>query len=250
MQAVYLRELTPEDAKAVARLGSKLYPRGFREDWQSIRHDLEQADAEACNLSLGVFDGRRLVGYLLAYALQTTDLKELPYVEYIRDAEVIYVNDLAVERPYRHRVHELLDRFGGLCRRHFPQHVVVAHGLNMRMYHWINRHEKTFARKGYRLTNLQRNPLSGKGQDLYLAQWRPVPESEPGAFEVTGHGATISRVYAIAGHSCTVELIRDDMGRVASADSRAHRISELRLFANLVASFRPVKATLHPGDSP
>jgi CelD/BcsL family acetyltransferase involved in cellulose biosynthesis len=205
-----IRELTAADAKAVARLGRKLYPRGFREGWQSIRDDLAEADAGECNLSVGVFHERRLVGYIVAYLLETSALKHLPDVATIAEPEVIYVNDLVVRPHYRRHVRELLRRFAQACRLHFPEHAVVAHGLQKRMRRWIMRHKQVLERMaGYRLVCLKGIHESDTERALYLAQWRPIAEAEWHALAAGARGKSRLRRYEIAGRVYTLELIQD-----------------------------------------
>lgn len=205
----YIRALTAADAKAVVRLGRKLYPSHLRERWQTLRQELLAADAEECNLSIGLFHNKCLVGYVIGYVLKALQLKHLPEAAPIADREIIYVHDLAVAFAYRRHVQTILSRFGQLCRLYFPGHTMLAHGLQAHMQRWVVRHREVLERIGFQLMRLQRVHEPDASRERYLAQWRAVPEAERRALAEGVCAKTLSRCYEIGGQLYSVELIQD-----------------------------------------
>jgi CelD/BcsL family acetyltransferase involved in cellulose biosynthesis len=216
MATIYVRELTGRDARAVARLGRRVYPPGFRESRRNLKQDLEAAEAAESNLSIGLFDGKRLAGFVLAYVLTPADLKELPGSEKITDAEFIYLNDLVIEPRHKRLTGEMLDRFCLACRRYFPGHPMIAHALRSRMINWIKRHQAIVESLGYRLVEIQDDADPALRSDLFLARWRPLPEAERLALVKKGsRGINRVRSYQVGGRTLTVELIKREAGWLA-----------------------------------
>lgn len=98
--------LTPAHARQAARLESKVHPRSYRAGYSSILEDLRDADASGSNLSVGLFLGSRLVGFLLAFH-ETERSRICQYID-VKPPEGIdlsgpgiYLNDFVVHPGHR-----------------------------------------------------------------------------------------------------------------------------------------------------
>ena len=105
---MYFAPLDAADAARIARLQRKRFRRELTEPVAEIRTILENADAHAiCNLSFGLFDGTRLVGYVFAYIESRSVFHE-------RVEEVVYLKEIVLNPGYeawlRPMIRKLLDR--------------------------------------------------------------------------------------------------------------------------------------------
>ena len=89
-QPVYFAPLGSKDARRISRLQKKLFPRALTEPEHEIRQILRNTEEYVvCNLSFGLFEGRRMVGYVFAYV-------ETESLFHRRDEEVIYIKEIAL----------------------------------------------------------------------------------------------------------------------------------------------------------
>src|SRR5262245_55539274 len=78
----------------------------------ALAHELGEAEREDSNLSLGLYDGSSLVGYVVAYVMP---------VGLNGDAgEAIYLSDVALQVGYRRHMPELMARWCDLIARLCP----------------------------------------------------------------------------------------------------------------------------------
>lgn len=163
---IYLRELTPEDAPAVARIESARHERVLADGAESHQGYLTEAIAEGVNLSFGAFDGDRLVGYLLCYGFEPSACPG-------ERGEVLYIEDFAVLPRYRRVAPQVLTRFAEEARTHFPGTPIEAHSLDAVVHFW-EKHVEFFRRVGF---DLSRHELTGEvvgEQSRHLVRWEPV----------------------------------------------------------------------------
>ena len=98
--------LTPGHAAQAAKLERKVYPADYCAGFHSIRGDLRHADETGRNLSLGVFLGRRLVGFLLAFH-EPQRSRICEYIDVTPPAGIdlsgpgVYLNDFVVHPEHR-----------------------------------------------------------------------------------------------------------------------------------------------------
>src|SRR5262245_20356214 len=86
---------------------------------EALAHELGEAEREDSNLSLGLYDRAKLVGYVLAYVMP---------VGLNGDAgETIYLSDVAIEVGYRRYMPELIARWRDLIERLCPHLAVEIH---------------------------------------------------------------------------------------------------------------------------
>ena len=127
---VYFAPLGASDAARIARLQRRRFRRALTEPVTEIRNILTNADAHAiCNLSFGLFDGTRLVGYVFAYI-------ESHSVFHERSEEVVYLKEITLSpgyeawlRPMLRKILERRDAYG----LDLP---LEAHAEESAMRHW------------------------------------------------------------------------------------------------------------------
>jgi CelD/BcsL family acetyltransferase involved in cellulose biosynthesis/GNAT superfamily N-acetyltransferase len=98
--------LTAGHAKQAAKLERKVYPPDYCAGYHSIRGDLRDAEAGGRNLSMGLFLGSELVGFLLAFH-ETQRSAICEYIDVPPPAGIdlsgpgIYLNDFVVHPDHR-----------------------------------------------------------------------------------------------------------------------------------------------------
>lgn len=167
---IRLRELRPDDATAIAAIESK-YHQVLADGAEAHRRYLADAVAEGVNLSFGLFDDDRMVGYLLCYGFSPTIFPG-------ETGEALYIEDIALLPRYRRLLPQLIRRFGVEARTHFPASSVEAHAVGSVLEVWT-RHPAFFASGGYALTRHRDSGEMLKGEIRYLVRWQPIPDWEP-----------------------------------------------------------------------
>ena len=167
---IHLRELVPGDASAIAAIESRFHG-NLADGGEAHLGYLTEASAEGVNLSFGLFDDDRLVGYLLCYGFEPTIFPG-------ETGEALYIEDIAVLPRYRRLLPQLIRRFGLDARRHFPATAIEAHAVES-VFHLWRRHPAFFVSGGYAIA---RHAESGEmlgGEARYLVRWQPIPDWEP-----------------------------------------------------------------------
>ena len=191
---LYLRELTPDDAPAIGLIESARHERVLVDGADSHRAYLADALAEGVNLSFGAFDGDRLVGYILCYGFEPTELPG-------ETGDVLYVEDYAVLPSYRRVAPQLLKRFAREARKHFPGVAVEAHSLDSVLQLW-EKHVEFFRRIGL---DLSRYELTGEmlgGQARHLVRWEQIAGFAPAARDLA------QLLERLPGHELEVDCVR------------------------------------------
>jgi CelD/BcsL family acetyltransferase involved in cellulose biosynthesis len=174
--APYLRWLTPRDARAVARVERQAYPRRARDGLREIRFDLLRAERAGASLSLGLYAGPRLVGYLLAFVLEDRRLAFEEFeVEPPRTVELqgaaIYVQDVVVLRAHARQGARLFRACADEARRRHPELPMDAFCRPAALALW-RRHRKWLAGLGFELAEERTvRDLTG-GEAWYWLSWR------------------------------------------------------------------------------
>jgi CelD/BcsL family acetyltransferase involved in cellulose biosynthesis len=167
---IHVRELQPDDASAVAAIECRYHQR-LADGESGHRRYLAEAAAEGVNLSFGLFDGDRLVGYVLCYGFSPTIFPG-------EIGEALYVEDIAVLPRYRRQVARLIRRLFGEARRHFPGSALEAHSVETVFRLW-QAHPAVFASTGYAITRHADSGEMLKGEIRYLIRWQPIPDEDP-----------------------------------------------------------------------
>ncbi len=182
-RVTYVRYLRHEDARAIARLERRAYPRDQRNGRREIAADLREAELDGTNLSVGVFEGTRLTGCILAFLRK--DRPALFEEFEVRldtasdlDGACIYVEDIIVRPGFR--------RCAFLMNAKWQRELTLhAAGLPMDAFctpevreRW-KAHGRLFSRKGLALDReMKVRDLTGK-QDWYWMSWRPAADGLP-----------------------------------------------------------------------
>ena len=167
---IHVRELQPDDAAAIAAIESR-YHQVLADGEEGHHRYLTQAIAAGVNLSFGLFDDDRLVGYVLCYGFGPTIFPG-------ETGEALYVEDIAVLPRYRRQVVRLIRRLFGDARRHFPGSALEAHSVESVFRIWRD-HPAIFADTGYAITRHADSGEMLKGEIRYLVRWQPIPDWEP-----------------------------------------------------------------------
>ncbi len=200
---LYLRELTPDDAPAIAAIESARHQRVLADGADSHRGYLADAIAEGVNLSFGAFDGDRVVGYLLCYGFEPSASPGQP-------GDVLYVEDIAVLPRFRRVFPLLLARFAAEARKHFPGVPLEAHSVE-RVLHLWERHSDFGRKIGFELS---RHAPTGEiigGEARHLVRWEPIADSDDATHDLIRlleklPGDDID----IDGRTYQVKLLRDE----------------------------------------
>ena len=138
---IYVRELTPADAPAIGRIEGRFHGRELADGAEGHRRYLSQALAEGVNLSFGVFEDSRLVGYLLCYGFEPTAFPD-------EEGDALYVEDIAILPEFRRLLPSLFKRLSTEAKRNFPDAALEAHARESIFRIW-HKHPSFFARAGF-----------------------------------------------------------------------------------------------------
>ncbi len=193
-ERLHFRLLGSSDAASIARLERDLHRPQSLSGRDRIASELREAELGDSNLSLGFYDGFRLVGVILAYVLPQST-REKPAGETSPGVQpgVVYLADLAIQKGYRQHLVEFVSRFTDLAREHCPGVAIEAHSLEpeMRLWRYLVRESRGI---GLHLTDVE--PLGEEvgGLSLYWVRWeltgtckdlaRALPEA--GVHEIEG----------------------------------------------------------------
>jgi hypothetical protein len=127
---VHFSPLGSRDAKRIHRLQRRLFPAELRETIQEIREILINTERHMlCNLSFGLFDDTKMVGYVFAY-VETESLFHDHY------EEVIYIKEIALLPGYENYLRPLAFKFYGQWLAFTPEMPLEAHGLQESLREW------------------------------------------------------------------------------------------------------------------
>jgi CelD/BcsL family acetyltransferase involved in cellulose biosynthesis len=118
------------DAKKIHRLQKQMFPPSLRESIGEITALLKRTEAHmVCNLSFGLFDGSRMVGYLFAYV-------EANSLFFKREEEVIYIKEIALLPGYEAMLLRLFTKLFQQWSAFAPNTPLEAHVLDDSLRNW------------------------------------------------------------------------------------------------------------------
>lgn len=209
---VYARWLGPRDARAVARLERKAYARDRRNGRRAIAHELATADRAGENLSMGVFDGGRLVGFILAYLRRDRaavfDDFEVHHEEAraLRGASV-YVEDVIAIPRYSRCLFRLFRRWSRTLRDLAPGLPMDAFCEPALLERWT-RYARGFRHSGLELDRTLKVTDLSYGQEWYWLSWRALGGPAGGGDDDAPPGTAL-RVDGLPS-DCQVRVIRTE----------------------------------------
>ena len=198
-QPVHFSPLGSEDAKAIARLQRKLFARELTEPEDYIRQILLNTEEHMlCNLSFGLYDGTRLVGYAFLYV-------ETESIFYARDETVIYIKEIALTPGYENRLRPLMIRIFTQAVTFCRGAAIEAHALEESLANW-KRLARSFRAYGVTMSTKEEERREGRSPYKLVR------------FDVADAAACIpERPIPL---STTAWMFRDDISVTAVQDSR------------------------------
>jgi CelD/BcsL family acetyltransferase involved in cellulose biosynthesis len=201
---IHIRELTPDDARAIGRIEALFHGRELADGVEGHRRYLTEALAEGVNLSFGVFEDSRLVGYLLCYGFEPTAFPD-------EEGDALYVEDIAILPEFRRLLPSLFKRMSTEARRHFPEAALEAHARETIFQIW-HKHPTFFARAGYpHVRHLDSGEIIG-------SEVRYVVRCETAKGDQASQRSLSDLLSTLAGHSIeldgqhyTVHLMREEV---------------------------------------
>ena len=129
-QPVYFSPLGSKDAKSIARLQRKLFASELTEPEDYIRQILINTEEHMlCNLSFGLFEGTRLVGYAFVYV-------ESVSIFHKRAETVIYVKEIALTPGYESWLRPLMIRIFTQSVAYCPGAAIEGHAVEEALAKW------------------------------------------------------------------------------------------------------------------
>lgn len=167
----YLRELDPDDATAIADLEAKHHPPELTDPAEVHRHHLNEALEARVNLSFGMFDRGRMVGYLLCFGFE-------PSIFPGNNGEAIYVEDVVIEPRFRRQLPRLFLRLRDEIQHHFPGAFIEAHAVESTFRFW-QRHQALFADHGVSLLEHEPSGETIRDEPRFRLRWRVDMQKAP-----------------------------------------------------------------------
>lgn len=215
---VFLGPLDRRHARGVAAIERRLHRPSQREGVDEFRGLLHNAAEAGANLSLGLFDRGRLVGYLVAY------VRERGFLGGSADEPVVYVHDVAVLPRYSSGLRRLLRRAAQSFQLLVPDLPVEAHfaspehKLSRLCTHVMRQH-------GYGLeeSREQSDPAGREGMKLAI-RWNLDPETLQGKSVEAPAAARVSG-QRVGNHD--IEVVTTQAGFLALRDDWQRLVERL-----------------------
>lgn len=202
-EIIHLDTLTVRDANAVARLERASHARAVREGREYFHDLLQFVDRTGWGLNIGLYSGRRLIGYVISHETDTSVMGG-PSDEY-----VVYVADIAVHPKYTCYFSRLLAGYLRHLSTLFPTHAVEAHGIESVVKLWA-RHRRFFKTNGYELNATLPTGRTILGQSYYALRWHPLAPDHSRPANRGHHTHRTQYSYLVDGYAYTVEALTDE----------------------------------------
>jgi CelD/BcsL family acetyltransferase involved in cellulose biosynthesis len=176
--------LLPEDASAIARIERRLYARGERLGRRHIFEDLTEAEADGGNLSIGLYLGTRLVGYIIAYREEDRTKPrtylgiDVPHAD-AHGPAILFV-DIAILPAHRLALPRLTNRFreNVACRHDLRDLPMDAFATARYASHWSD-HPQFLTRSGWRLVQSLPFRDEQRQRQMFWLTFARLPAPEP-----------------------------------------------------------------------
>jgi CelD/BcsL family acetyltransferase involved in cellulose biosynthesis len=173
----FLALLDHRQARQVSRLERRLHRKRQREGTRELRDLLRNATAARANLSLGMFDQGRLVGYIIVY------IREDSWLDASVAQPVVYVHDLAILPRYSAMLRALM-------RESVRSFKLLATGLPVEAHFLPPEYKLSHLcthfmdEQGYMLSDTKRSNPSPLHTEQMSVRWspladRPIPRRHP-----------------------------------------------------------------------
>ncbi|MDQ7824474.1 MAG: GNAT family N-acetyltransferase [Candidatus Eremiobacteraeota bacterium] len=139
-----LVRLSPKYAQNVASLESEVYAPPFRHGEDTIKSNLAKSEQDKGNLSWGLIDDDKLVGYITAW------LDESHVKEYIQE-DVVFIDDIVVLPDFRSGLFKLLKAFKKDMNKDSRWGLPVEGIARKNAYELFTRHRELLEKFGYEL---------------------------------------------------------------------------------------------------
>ena len=217
---IYTRWLEPGDAWGASRLERSTYSRLRRAGWWEIRCDLKEAADTHSSLSMGLFDGSRLVGYMLAYI--RPDRREVfDDFEVQSDAAdslhgpAVYIEDVVIRPSYRRQGAQLFMNWFREKSWRAPDLPIDAFCERQQLEFW-RQNAALFANRGLEFDNVVEVRDLSRSQQWYwvsLAHKTVAQKKSRPATRRTGH--RLSSVELKEGHEARILRSVTDLQKLA-----------------------------------
>lgn len=193
---VHVRWLTPGDARAVARVERAVNPRAGRAGARDIRAALENARDAGTNLGMGLFAGKQLVGYFLAWYQPD---RRAAFEEFELECEVsarleggaVYVEDVAVLPAHEHHGPLLFRRWSREIARLHPDSPLDAFCRPAALEMWL-RHARVLRRVDPESATVEQLSDPSTGETWHWLSWPPQPAPAESAAAESAPAAGLS----------------------------------------------------------
>ncbi|MCP5092365.1 MAG: GNAT family N-acetyltransferase [Gammaproteobacteria bacterium] len=129
-ERMYFAPLGSRDAGSIQRLQKRSFPPALREDLQEITETLVNTEKhKVCNLSFGLFDSGKMVGYMFAYVESTSLYHE-------REEEVVYLKEIVLLPGYESMLLRLFTKLFQQLSAFTPGTPLEAHVLDESLRSW------------------------------------------------------------------------------------------------------------------
>ncbi len=136
--------LSPKYATDVALLESHVYAPTFRHGEDTIKTNLFKSEQEKGNLSRGLIENDRLVGYITAW-IDESHIKEL-----IQE-DVVFIDDIVILPDYKSALFKLLKSFSREILKDGRWGLPVEAIARQNAYELYTRHRELLEKFGYEL---------------------------------------------------------------------------------------------------
>ena len=212
MPQIQVARLSEVHLAAVVALEQEIYPRESQEPESLIAARLQFEDSHYSSLNLGLFEGERLVGYILAHLDDGTEFEGQGI------GDNVYVADVAVRPMYRRHLVRLLQAFSREVRMEYPGLPVVAHSIHGTSEFW-ERHAAIIQRLGGKMATRIDNVKTTAGITSSLVVWRQQTGDVAQHRPLAGLAPPAETHAASSGRRFGVRLIDDEDGLLELADA-------------------------------
>lgn len=136
--------LTPKYSGEIARLESEVYSLKFRHGESTIKKNLEKSEDEKKNLSWGIIDNEKLVGFITSW------IDESHVKESIQE-DVVFIDDIVILPEWRSGLFKLLKAYSKDLSKEERRGLPVEGIARRNAYELYTKHRELLEKFGYEL---------------------------------------------------------------------------------------------------